>query len=167
MRKIIKVKYILITTLVFLFSFKHPFYLGVTELKYDTKTKSMQCAVKLFTNDLEDALKKINGKSVDLINVKDTASTTKILNSYLASHLALKINDKPITFKFIGFEREEEAIWMYLEHEKCEVPRKIEVRNTLLYDYLSGQTNIVHTEVGEFKKSLKASNPESDFVFLF
>lgn len=160
-------KYILFAGLFFLFSFKHPFYLGVVDLKYNAAQKSIQCAVKLFTNDLEDALKKITRSSVDLINIKDTARVEKLLNKYISERLSLKVNGTARTFEFIGFEREEEATWVYIEYAKCELPQKMEVRNSLLYDYLKGQTNIVHIEVNTTKKSLKASNPEKDFIFVF
>lgn len=158
-------KYILSVCLLVVFSFKHPFYLGLTELTYDAKQRSMQCAVKLFTNDLEAALKKINKRSVDLINIKDTTDTENILQTYLQKRLVLKINGKLKTFVFIGFEREEEAIWMYLEYGNCDLPKKVEIQNTLLFDYIDTQTNIVHLEVMGIKKSLKSSYPDKDFIF--
>lgn len=127
----------------------------------------MQCAVKLFTNDLEDALKKITKGSVDLINIKDTVKVEKLLNTYISERLSLKINGKVRAFEFIGFEREEEATWIYIEYTKCEFPKKTEVINSLLYDYLKGQSNIVQMEVNDSKKSLKASNPAKDFIFVF
>lgn len=160
-------KYILFIPLVFLFSFMHPFYLGVADLKYSASQRSLQCAVKLFTNDLEAALNKVNKTKVDLINYKDTSATAKLLNDYITKRFHLKLNGQPRSFEFIGFEREEEATWMYLEYNNCEIPKKIEVSNSLLFDYLKNQTNIVHAEVNGTKKSAKASNPWTNFIFDF
>ena len=160
-------KYILGVGLIVLFSFKHPFYLGVTELTYNAKQKSVQCAVKLFTNDLEATLKKIHHRPVDLINVKDTGSTEKMLQAYLQKRLIMKVNGELKPFVFVGFEREEEAMWMYLEYNNCDFPKKVEIQNTLLFDFISTQTNIVHVDVMGIKKSLKSSNPDKDFIFYF
>ena len=152
--------------LLLLLAFSHPFYLGVTDLKYNTKEKALQGTVKLFVNDLEAALKKLNKRPVDLINISDSAGTKQMLHQYLNAHLHLQANGSPLTLKFIGFEREEEALWMYVEIS-CPAPKKIQVQNTLLFDYLPGQTNIVHIEAGGQRKSGKAANPDKDFVFEF
>ena len=64
----------------FLFAGKpHPFYLSITEMKYNDKSKSLEISCKMFTGDLEDALKKTTNKSVDLIHPKNKPETEKIL----------------------------------------------------------------------------------------
>ena len=160
-------KILMLGLLVFLFSFKHPFYLGVTELRYNAKEKALQGSVKLFTNDLEAALKKIHKQTIDLINPKDSLKTQKILEEYLKARLSIRVNNTLKNYEFIGFEREQEAIWMYLEIKNCTEPKKLSVENTLLYDYIKDQSNIMHIEVREEKKSLKLNNPEKLAVFEF
>ena len=148
-------------------AFSHPFYLGVVDLKYNSKDKALQGSVKLFTNDLEAALKKIHKRSIDLINPKDKDATNKILFDYLKEHLKLKVNSKNDNYKLIGFEHEAEAIWMYIEFDKSEFPKNIEVENTLLYEHLKEQMNIVHLNINNSKKSLKVTNPEKILKFEF
>ena len=58
------------------FSFAHPYYLGVCELKYNIKSETVQASVKLFVNDLEATLKKKNHSTIDLINIKDSTKKT-------------------------------------------------------------------------------------------
>ena len=41
------------------YSFKHPFYLSVVDLKYNNKEQLMQGSIKVFVNDFEDALTKL------------------------------------------------------------------------------------------------------------
>jgi hypothetical protein len=160
-------KFLTLLLVFLLISSGHPFYLGITDLKYNAKEQALQGSVKLFVNDLEDALEKINKQTVDLINVKDSIVTHRLLELYLKTHLALKLNGKARNFELIGFEREEEAVWMYLEFNNCEAPEKIELKNTLLFDFLKNQANIVHITVGAEQKSWKAGNPECDFLFVF
>jgi hypothetical protein len=151
---------LLLVPLFLLLSFKHPFYLGVTDLKYNANEKALQGSVKLFTNDLEDALKRIKGQSVDLIHPKDIHSTNLILYEYLKNHLSFTINGKQQPFQLLGFEKEEEAIWMYIELKNCDVPKTIQIDNSLLYDFLPEQMHIIQVEVGATKKSFKLIHPE-------
>lgn len=149
-----------------IFSFKHPFYLGVTDLKYNVKDKSLQGTVKLFTNDLEEALKKAYNVKADLINGTDKASLTTILGDYLKKNLKIKVNDKAISLAILGFEQESEAVWMYVEAGSPQ-PKKVELENTLLYETIKSQINIVHCEVNGVQKSYKVTNPEKDIRFDF
>lgn len=149
------------------FSAPHPFYLSVTDLKYNEKEKALQGTVKIFVNDLEDALSKIHPKRVDLINPRDTAQVTKILNDYLQTRLTMSVNNKPLPYKLLGFEHEGEAIWLYLEAGNSPVPKRIDVSNSILCDFLKDQSNIVHVEVKGEKKSLKANCPDKEMVFEF
>lgn len=157
---------LLTALLLFSFTIKHPFYLGVTDLKYNTKQKSLEGTVKLFTNDLEEALSNIYHVKVDLINGKDKESMTKILSDYLRNHLKLKVNAKAAPINLIGFEHEAEAIWMYVE-VSCAPPKKLEIENTLLYDYIKSQINIVHCQVKDNAKSSKLTNPDKKMVLEF
>ena len=150
-----------------LFSFKHPFYLSVTNLKYSASEKAIQGSVKLFINDLEDALKRTQHHTVDLINPKDTLKTQLILEDYLKKRLSLSLNNEPKNFQVLGFEREQEAIWIYIEFENCELPKTLILKNSLLYDYIKSQSNIIHVEVNEEKKSFKLNNPETVASFEF
>lgn len=150
-----------------LFVFAHPFYLGVTDIKYNAKEKTLQTSVKLFTNDFEEALKKTSGKKVDLINGTNKEEIEKLIKEYVEKRFVLKLNGKLKTFNFIGYEREQEAVWTYIEFKNCEAPKKIEIENTLLYEQIKSQINIVKVEVGGKEKSMKCTNPEKKFEFQF
>lgn len=158
---------VLCTVIVTAFSTKHPFYLSVTDLKYNLKEKSIQGTAKLFTNDLEDALAKLYKVKVDLINGKDTASIAKILSDYLKNHLKVKVNTKSLAPALIGYEHEAEAVWLYMEFKNCALPKKLEIDNSFLYEQIKSQINLVHCDVNGNTKSSKVTNPEKNIVFEF
>ena len=148
---------------VFLLSGKtQPFYLSVTDIKYNDKNKSLEVACKMFTNDIEDALKRTTKTSVDLLHPKDKKETEKILFDYISKRLILNLNGKIQTLKYIGYEKEEDVIWTYMEIEKCEKPKQLNITTSLLYDFLKEQINLVSMEVGGKKQSSKVSNPEKE-----
>jgi hypothetical protein len=144
----------------------HPFYLSVTDMKYNGKNKTIEVACKLFTNDLETALKKLNNQSVDLIHPKDKKETEKILFGYISKRLSITLNGKNRNLKFIGYEKEDDVIWAFMEIEKCELPKQIVISNSLLYDFLKEQSNIVHFEVNGNKQSSRVVNPEKEIKFV-
>jgi hypothetical protein len=153
--------------LLFCFSFKHPFYLSVTDLKYNEKEKSIQDSVKIFTNDLEGALKKKLGRTVDLINIKDKGEVSRIMKDYLNEHLRIFPDGEPKNYELIGFEKEEEATWFYIELKNCSRPKTIKIENSVLYDFIKEQMNIVHIELNGEKKSYKVNYPEKEIRFEF
>jgi len=153
--------------ILFLFSAFHPYYVSVTDIKYKETEKTLQISCRTFTDNIETALKKIYNKPVDILHPKDKQEVEKLLFDYINKHLKIKVNGKLQTLIFIGYEKEEEAIWTYLEIKNAALPNVITIENTLLYEYLPQQINMVHTEVKGKKQSSKVTNPEKELEFKF
>ena len=148
-------------------SWKHPFYISVVDIKHDAKQESLNISVRLFTNDLEDALRKTTGKPIDVLNPKNKTEIDSIVFQYIKKRLAIQLNGKLQVLHFIGYEKEEESVWTYLEIQKAMKPKTLTVDTKLLYDFLPQQVNIVHAEIDAIKKSSKVTNPESRVEFVF
>lgn len=152
-------------------SIKHPFYISVVEIKHDAKSQNLNISVKLFTNDIENALKKTSRpgvtKTIDLLNPKNKSEMETELMNYIKQRFSITINLKPTNLDFIGYEKEEDAIWIYLEVKKVNQPKTLKINTKLLYDFLPLQTNIVHVEINGIKKSSKVTNPDSIIEFKF
>ena len=89
------------------------------------------------------------------------------LMNYIKKRLTVTLNNKATSIDFIGYEKEEDAIWAYLEIKKVAIPKTIKVDTKLLFDFLPLQSNIVHAEVNGVKKSSKVNNPDSKVEFNF
>ncbi|MBL7935706.1 MAG: hypothetical protein JNM51_07845 [Bacteroidia bacterium] len=146
---------------------KHPYYISVIDIKYNTQQKALQLSARMFTNDLEDALQKLNTKKIDVLNPENKAEIDSILFSYIKQRLNISINNKFQTLRYIGYEKEEESIWTYLEIQKVASTKTLLMNTKLLYDYLPSQVNIVHVEINGIKKSSKVTNPDSKVEFSF
>ncbi len=68
----------------------------------------------------------------------------KLVADYIKNHLKIKVNGKLLQLQFVGYEKEEEAIWSYFQVSNVASIKKIEVRNDLLYEYKKEQINILH-----------------------
>ncbi len=165
-------KYLLIGLAAFLassfHSAKHPYYISLTEISSKGKPE-IQVSVRIFTNDLEDALRKSSGKALDIMNPKNKAEADSILFHYISKHLSVTLNAKLQALHYIGYEQEEESTWAYLEirNTKPVALKTLRVDNTILYDYFPAQTHIIRVNRFETTDSKKITNPESKAEFRF
>lgn len=161
-------KSLVISTLIFLcFSMAHPFYLSVCDLKYNSNSKKLEGTVKVFCNDLEEALKRLEQKPVDLIHAKNKTEILVLLGNYLSKRLSFTSKGQTIKYELLGYEIEEESLWIYLESESMPSPKSLSIENSILYDFLKEQMNIVNLEIAGEQKSWKLSFPEKRVVFDF
>ena len=145
----------------------HPFYVSVTEISHNAGDKNLEISCKIFTDDFETALTKLSGAKVDLFNPKDKAAVEKQIAAYLKKHLVIKLDGKPVNLEFVGFERENEAVWSYLQVANTVAPKRIEINNDLLYDAFDQQINLMHISVGGNRKSTKLNYPDASASFQF
>ncbi|MCD6066885.1 MAG: hypothetical protein K0S33_1711 [Bacteroidetes bacterium] len=146
----------------------HPYFVSTTEINYNNPGKTIEITCRMFTDNLEEALKKIYKKEVDLLHPKDKKETEKLLADYINKHLKITSNGQKLPLEIIGFEKEEDAIWAYLEIKKDISPKTVSIENSLLYDFLPNQINMVHVMVnGTSRQSSKVSNPDKKIDFSF
>jgi hypothetical protein len=143
------------------FSF-HPYYMSVTEFEYKPAEKEVQVSCKIFTDDLEEALKKENKRKVDILNSAAKKENEQLLNSYLEQHLRLQLDGKPVVLKMIGFEQEGEAVWIYLVTTNTPAFKSAVVFNDLLYSYREDQLNIIHFKNKGERKSHRFTFPNKE-----
>lgn len=134
-------------------------------MRIDSLNRSVNVSCKLFTDDLQDALYRINKVPIDLTVTNENQN--KMLEKYIKERFKLTIGNKAIPLNFIGYEIEEEATWCYFEYSNIESFGKIVIINTLLYDFIPYQTNMIHCYYNMHRKSYKLDNPDKVAVFEF
>jgi hypothetical protein len=134
--------------------FFHPFYISLTEIRYNANNESLEIAQKIFWDDLEVALGDLYQSKVDFLNPSDRNALEAMAKSYLLDQNEITVNGKKVKLKYLGFEIEEEAAWFYLESEKVELPKQVEVYNNILIQHFEGQQNIINFYVDRKPKSL-------------
>ena len=144
---------------------KHPFYVSMTDVSWNPKTKSLEIAVRMFTDDLEKGLSAACKCKIDLANDAGMQSAKSPLASYLKSNLRFFSGGKELQSSFEGMEKEEESTWTYLQIDLGKMPESLEIENKLLFSIQEKQTNLVRFRKPGFDKTLQLMNPESRFVF--
>ncbi len=149
------------------FGFAHPFFVSVTEINHNEKQHLLEISCKTFVDDMEKTLRKQYNEQVELSNPKDQKKAQQMLSEYLKKHLQLKVDGKPVTLEFVGFETEGASLWTYLQVSAVNSVHKIEITNTILYEMYDTQISIMHAQVGGVKKSTRINNPDSYAGFEF
>lgn len=150
------------------FSFpKHPYYMGVTELKYNSSSQRIEVSIKLFANDLEYALKKETQKQLDIFNGV-AVKNNPVITSWCMKHFNLKVNSNPVSTLFIGYEIQDDLCWIYLETPPFTFKiNRIELMQNMLYLHFKDQMHIASYNVGNANGIQKKINPNSNFIFEF
>jgi len=92
----------------------HPFHLGLVEVHIDRT--HLEIAIRVFTDDLEWALGRQFKKNVDL-TLGDSTTNFLLLSSTLRKEIQISADSRSIELKYVGCEREDDSIWLYMEHE--------------------------------------------------
>ncbi len=145
----------------------HPFHVSVTEINHNAVEKSLEISCKIFTDDFERILAKNYNTKTDLINPINKNAMDTLVKKYLLSHLSIKVNGKAVTYSYLGFENENEAVYGYIEVPDITGVSKMEIVNNLMYDQFDDQVNIMHIIVGGKRKSNKLTYPEKNILFTF
>ncbi|HET9824376.1 MAG TPA: DUF6702 family protein [Chitinophagaceae bacterium] len=145
----------------------HPYYISVVEINHNATERTLEISCKIFTNDFETTLEKTYKAKVDLSNPKDKASTDKWVSDYIRKHLSLKVDGKDVNLSYLGFEKDEEAIFSYFQVDNVASARRIGVSNSLLHDFSDQQINIIHCSVGGKRQSTKLDYPNTEAAFQF
>jgi hypothetical protein len=145
----------------------HPFHVSVVEINHNSRDQTLEFSCKLFTDDFEKVLVQNYKAKVDLINPTNKAAMDSLIKKYILSHLSIKADGKQLPLNYLGFERENEAVYTYLEVENIKAVKKIELSNKLMQDLFKDQTNLIHiTGLGD-RKSSKLDYPATNATFDF
>lgn len=148
-------------------SLHHPFYISVTEINHNAASNTMEISCKMFADDFEQILEKNYKKQIDITAQKDQALLEKIIPDYMLKHLSITADGKETKLVYVGFEKEKESVFCYLQCDKVPPPKKIEIMNDILQDFNDNQINIIHITVNGKRQSTKLDYPEKQASFVF
>lgn len=144
----------------------HPYYVSMTEIHHRPAEAKLEIAVRIFTDDLEQAVRADCRCKVDL-SAPPSEATGNVLTAYIRKHLHLKATGSPTdqALNYQGYEKEEESTWVYLESPAPKTLLGLQVRNDLLYERHKAQINLVRVVFGGKDKTQQVRYPESELVF--
>ncbi len=143
----------------------HPFHISINDIEFDEEAKSVEIAQKIFTDDFEVALNAYTSEKIDLVNEDQKETNDALIKKYILENIQIEINGKPADFQFLGSQREDDAIWCFMEIPKTKKLKSIKVRNTLLFEMFEDQMNLVHVKKSDEIKSMRLIKDKSEDAF--
>jgi hypothetical protein len=138
----------------------HPFYISMTDINYNTNNKTLEVSVRIFTDDLEECLRRTCNCKVELMKPVDKPGMDKLVSAYINNHLQVKIDGQPATLVYAGYQQEDGSTWSYFEVKNVPAIKKLQVNNWLLHDYKTEQVNMVHVKANGLEKTEKLDYPQ-------
>lgn len=145
----------------------HPFYLSVTEIRYNEPRQALEVSCRIFADDLENALKKYNHTTLDIIKPKDRPAVDSMLSRYIRQHLSIKVDGKALSLQYLGYRIEDDAAWCFLEAPALKAVKQLDLQNDMLYAEHETQSHMIHAIVQDKRQSTKLDNPKKEASFRF
>jgi hypothetical protein len=139
----------------------HKFYVSVTQINFAQNKKTIQITSRIFIDDLNNALEKKYKKKFYIGSTKESEEEIQLLKSYFSENFSMKVNTKSKPTVFLDKEIEDDVIIIYHVVRDVSKINSLDIKNTLLFDFLPEQQHIIHTQVLDKKQSalLTLENP--------
>ena len=134
---------------------RHTYHSSILELRLNPQQQQVELALKVFTDDLENALSRGRPQHLSLQDPRAQA----LADAYLREHLELALpaaGRQPrqvLALQFVGMQAEKDAYWLYAKARLPRAATEIWLRNAVMLDLFSDQMNIVNAESGPKKVS--------------
>jgi hypothetical protein len=138
----------------------HAIYISICEITYDTQ--QLDIFIKVFTNDLEDAIRNQTGEITSVENNLDKAAVNKKINKYLSSVVHLAANNATLQMDYIDSKKENDATWAHFIVNDIDPPKQLKIENQIFTEIFDAQLNVVTLKFGEEKKYLRLDRNKTE-----
>lgn len=126
----------------------HDFHVSVTNAEYNKSSGNLQVTMKVFSEDLEDALSELHQERVSLANAGENEQHDLWLIEYIRDEFVLVSGKDTLYYDYIGHEIEMDICFIYMEVRSFPAENELFVRNSLFFDRFDDQSNIVNISLG-------------------
>ena len=131
------------------FGVEHDFHFSRTDLRWNPATRTVQTTVRVFTDDLEVALRNHVGLDDDtriwLGDEGEWAKADSALAVWVEDQLDVRMSDIPVHWRWVGKEIELDVSYLHVESQPMADSNRVwVVRNSMLFDVFEDQVNEVH-----------------------
>ncbi len=135
----------------------HEFYVSITRVKWHADEHRLDITVRIFTDDLEEAIVAEGGPRLRLWTGQAHVDRDLHVADYLASRLAFRINGAEGKLVYAGMEDALDATACLVQITDVDRVETIEVENRILIDLYDTQANVMRFEIGGEKKYVNLS----------
>jgi len=133
----------------------HPVHVTMTSIDYVPETVSFQVFVRMYFDDfLTDC--RMNGAIVLEEKFPDgNPASVEVLEKYINDKIVLKVNDKQLVARLRNVSVVDNEISMNLVFNSIKKPKTLTVKNLIMIDLYSDQSNMVIVRINDFEEGVK------------
>lgn len=145
----------------------HDFHVSITYAELNPGTNNLEISMKVFSEDLEEALREDVDPDFELKASARSAKMDSVIFNYISRHFSIYHRGQKLKIESVGWELEQDIIFIYMQVRQMPVPKSLDVSNTLFFDRFDDQSNIVNVKVGQQMESvfLEADDPKKRLQF--
>lgn len=145
----------------------HKFYVSTIRVEYKPTNKTLQITMRVFIDDLQETINKNFDKNYELALPNEPKEVDSFIQQYITKMFSIKINDKNVTYHYLGKEYESDMAFIYMEIENVTSIKSIEIRDEMLFDMFPDQKNIIKLFINDTKKTFFLTvDKQSDLLTL-
>ena len=141
----------------------HNFYVSTTSIRFVPDEKSLQITTQVFLDDFESVLQQNGHEKTKLTPEVSQQEIDILVEDYLRKNITFKAQEKTIDFEFLGKVYKSDVLIAYMELKMDSVKSTLSIKNTIFFDYLPDQKNIIHFKFASKRKSFLAVSSKSIF----
>jgi len=141
----------------------HPFHVSIAELNIAEDT--LQVSLRVFTDDLEFALREMIHDKVFLSNPTLYEKNYVVLRDYLFNRVRAGDGGKTKALEWLGFEFEDDVCWIYGQLPVDPEMRILFFKTDILTEIYDDQQNMVHLKTPDGYETALATAKNNEVRF--
>jgi hypothetical protein len=133
----------------------HPMHIAVSELNYNTQQRTLEVSHKIFYDDLESTINKRYNVKLNLNTPQELPNADDYIHKYISTSFIVRQQGKVLPMTYVGREYEQDAVWVYYEITNAPITANLLITNQLLMESFDDQSNLLHFQKQDYKKSLR------------
>lgn len=145
----------------------HPVHVSNTDVELSRDGKLLEITVRIFTDDLEEAMTPSGAAPVRLDRAPK-ARVDSLLQRYVREQMRIDVpGNDAVRLRLIGHEQRDDATQLYVEAPVTAPPTRLRIEQRVLLARHEDQTNLVHVRIGGTRRSalLRRGQDGADFTF--
>lgn len=125
----------------------HPIYISNTEIDFKPEKQTLEIAIKIFSDDLQEAISKKKQKTIEIGTEREDSNATSYIIEYLQENFKLEINGKNLPFEYVNrdvIKKDFYAMWVLVKVSKIKKIKTFKLYNNILIDEQDQQQNIIN-----------------------
>ncbi|RPG63741.1 MAG: hypothetical protein CBC02_009995 [Flavobacteriaceae bacterium TMED42] len=141
----------------------HNFYVSTTSVRFVPDEKSLQITTQVFLDDFEAVLRQNGNDKTRLTPEVDQGEIDSLVEEYFRKNITFMAHGKIMDFDFLGKVYKSDVLVAYMELQLDSIAPPLSIENTIFFDYLPDQKNIIHLKLDSKRKSFLAVSSKSVF----